>query len=101
MTNEEGEALQSGDAVWVWHGYEWLPASVRGLRYGRMLHVDIEIETDKPHSGKFRKKTLGQIERRKRELQGSDRPRYAGKMRGSLAMLMRRQQSGGLASLDG
>jgi hypothetical protein len=100
MTNEEGATLQSGDAVWIWHGYEWLPASVRGLRFGRMLHIDVEIETEKLHSGKFRKKAAGQVELRKPERHGSDKPRFAGKFRGSLTLIRRYRDARGLESID-
>ncbi len=102
MTTEEGIALQAGDPVWAWHGYEWLPGSVRGLRFGRILHVDILIETGVPLSGKFRKKTPSQVERRKLELNGTDRPRHAGKLRriASLAASRRRDNSADATVFD-
>ncbi|HUA33496.1 MAG TPA: hypothetical protein VMA09_07815 [Candidatus Binataceae bacterium] len=102
MTTEEGVALQAGDPIWVWHGYEWLAGSVRGLRFGRILHVDILIETEVPLSGKFRKKTPSQIERRNLGLNGADRPRHAGRVRrvANLALSRRRDDSAGSATLD-
>ena len=102
MTTEEGMALQAGDPVWVWHGYEWLAGSVRGLRFGRMLHVDVLIENEVRLSGKFRKKTPSQVERRNLDMNGSDRPRHAGKLRriAILAASRRHSPDADSAALD-
>lgn len=100
MTIEEGNALQVGDPVWSWHGYEWLPSRVRGLRYGRMLHVDLIIESDLRLSGKFKKKTPRKIERRNPDLHGADRPRYSSG-RPKIGESRRQDDSTGSYSIDG
>jgi hypothetical protein len=100
MTIEEGNALQVGDPVWSWHGYEWLPSRVRGLRFGRMLHVDLIIESELRLSGKFRKKTPRKIERRNPDLQGADRPRHSSG-RSRIGESRRHHDSAGSFSNDG
>jgi hypothetical protein len=99
MTNEEGENLKPGDPTWSWHGYEWLPSRVTGLRYGRMLHVNLIIESELRLSGKFRKKTPRKIERRNPDLRGADRPRLPGSRRAILGA-SRRGDSTGSESID-
>jgi hypothetical protein len=86
MTIDEGIALQEGDPVWVWHGCDWMPAHVRGLRFGRLLHIDVVIEAALPLSGQYRKKTPSRIARRNPDLRNSDKPRTAGNLRSHLAV---------------